>query len=161
MQWGGLLSSCRVRTSHCGGFSRGARALGTGAQQLPHPGCSSMWDLPGPGIEPTSPASTGGFLTTGSLGKSHWPWGIFKANHRRIRWSTSPCWTFLSPALMRRSDPAAGTSGLQEAEWWWGGSQKGLWKCSAQQWQWCVEVLLQESYRWSHGSGRGFMHGAL
>ena len=88
----GLLSSCSVRTSHCGGFSCcGARALGTGAQQWPHPACSSMWHLPGPGIEPTSPASIGGFLTTGSLGKSHRPWGIFKANHRRTRWSTSPC----------------------------------------------------------------------
>ena len=30
-----------------------------------------MWDLPGPGmIEPMSSASSGGFLTTGPLGKS-------------------------------------------------------------------------------------------
>ena len=29
-----------------------------------------MWDLPGPGIEPVSPALAGGFLTTGPLGKS-------------------------------------------------------------------------------------------
>ena len=29
-----------------------------------------MWDLPGPGIEPASPASAGGFLTTVPPGKS-------------------------------------------------------------------------------------------
>ncbi|KAJ8788368.1 hypothetical protein J1605_000424 [Eschrichtius robustus] len=30
----------------------------------------SMWDLPGPGIEPVSPALAGGFLTTVPPGKS-------------------------------------------------------------------------------------------
>ena len=29
-----------------------------------------MWDLPGPGIEPVSPALAGGFLTTAPPGKS-------------------------------------------------------------------------------------------
>ena len=29
-----------------------------------------MWDLPGPGIKPMSPALAGGFLTTGPPGKS-------------------------------------------------------------------------------------------
>ena len=29
-----------------------------------------MWDLPGPGLEPVSPALAGGFLTTESPGKS-------------------------------------------------------------------------------------------
>ncbi|KAJ8782454.1 hypothetical protein J1605_010162 [Eschrichtius robustus] len=29
-----------------------------------------MWDLPGPGLEPVSPALAGGFLTTVPLGKS-------------------------------------------------------------------------------------------
>ena len=28
-----------------------------------------MWDLPGPGIEPVSPALAGGFLTTAPAGK--------------------------------------------------------------------------------------------
>ena len=28
-----------------------------------------MWDLPGPGLEPVSPASAGGFLTTAPAGK--------------------------------------------------------------------------------------------
>ena len=31
----------------------------------------SMWDLPGPGLEPVSPALAGGFLTTEPPGKSH------------------------------------------------------------------------------------------
>ena len=31
-----------------------------------------MWDLPGPGLEPMSPALAGGFLTTAPRGKS-WP----------------------------------------------------------------------------------------
>ncbi|KAJ8779522.1 hypothetical protein J1605_012406 [Eschrichtius robustus] len=30
-----------------------------------------MWDLPGPGLEPVSPALAGGFLTTTPPGKSH------------------------------------------------------------------------------------------
>ena len=30
-----------------------------------------MWDLPGPGLEPVSPALAGGFLTTVPPGKSH------------------------------------------------------------------------------------------
>ena len=29
-----------------------------------------MWDLPGPGLEPVSPALSGGFLTTAPPGKS-------------------------------------------------------------------------------------------
>ena len=33
---------------------------------MPH----SLWNLPGPGIEPTSPALAGGFLTTGPPGRS-------------------------------------------------------------------------------------------
>ena len=31
-----------------------------------------MWDLPGPGIKPVSPALVGRFLTTGLLGKPMW-----------------------------------------------------------------------------------------
>ena len=30
-----------------------------------------MWDLPGPGLKPVSPALAGGFLTTAPPGKSH------------------------------------------------------------------------------------------
>ena len=31
-----------------------------------------MWDLPGPGLEPVSPALAGGFLTAAPPGKSVW-----------------------------------------------------------------------------------------
>ena len=40
------------------------RSCGTRAQLL-----RSMWDLPGPGLEPVSPALAGGFLTTAPPGK--------------------------------------------------------------------------------------------
>ena len=53
---------------HCGGFSCwGARALGVQASVFAARG---MWDLPGPEIEPISPALAGGFLTTAPPGKS-------------------------------------------------------------------------------------------
>ena len=32
-----------------------------------------MWDLPGPGLEPVSPALAGGFLTTAPPGKPQFP----------------------------------------------------------------------------------------
>ena len=57
---------------HVGFSSCGSRALerrlsscGTRAELL-----CGMWDLPGLGIEPVSPALAGGFLTTAPLGKS-------------------------------------------------------------------------------------------
>ena len=34
-----------------------------------------MWDLPGPGLEPVSPALAGGFLTTARPGKPQ-PWEV-------------------------------------------------------------------------------------
>ena len=84
---------CGVRASHCGGFSCcGAGALGSQASVVVAHGLSScglwalecrlsscgawayllrgMWDLPGAGIEPMSPAMAGGFLTTVPPGKS-------------------------------------------------------------------------------------------
>ena len=69
----GLLSSCSVWASRCGGFSScGASALerklnscGTRAM-FP----CSMWYFPRPGIEPVSPALAGRFLTTRQPGKS-------------------------------------------------------------------------------------------
>ena len=84
---------CGAQASHCGGFSCcGAWALGARASVVV--ACSlsscgsrvlecrlsscgaqayllhSMCDLPGPGIEPVSPAFTGRFLTTAPPGKS-------------------------------------------------------------------------------------------
>ena len=49
-----------------GSRRRGFSSCGARAQLL-----RSMWDLPGPGLEPMSPASAGGFLTTAPPGKSH------------------------------------------------------------------------------------------
>ena len=71
---------CSACASHCIGFSCcGARALGTWASVVVAHGLSScgsraqllhgMWDLPGPELEPVSPALAGGFLTTAPPGK--------------------------------------------------------------------------------------------
>ena len=88
-----MLFRSGVRASHCGGFSYcGSRALGARASELVARGLSScgsrtlerrlsscgaqasllcgMWDLPGPGLEPVSPALAGGFLNTAPPGKS-------------------------------------------------------------------------------------------
>ena len=44
------------------------RLQSTGSIVVVHePSCSSMWDLPGPGIEPMSPALAGGFFTMEAL----------------------------------------------------------------------------------------------
>ena len=53
------LSSCGSRALECRFSSCGTRA------QLLH----GMWDLPGPGLKPMSPALVGGLLTTVALGK--------------------------------------------------------------------------------------------
>ena len=96
----GATLRCGARASHCGGFSHcGARAVGAGASVVVAHGLSScglralehrlsscgawasllrsMWDLPGPGLEPVSPALAGRFLTTEPPGK---PW--FALNKR-------------------------------------------------------------------------------
>ena len=82
LQRAGATLCCGARASlHCGGFSCcGAWALGTQASVVAACGLRScgtwaqllrgMWDLPGPGIEPMSPALAGGFLTTVPPGKS-------------------------------------------------------------------------------------------
>ena len=87
LQRAGATLRCSARASHCGGFTCcGARALGAQASVAVARGISScgswalecrlsscdaraqllcgMWDLPGPGLEPVSPASAGRFLTT-------------------------------------------------------------------------------------------------
>ena len=75
LQRAGLLSSCGVRASHCGGFS----CCGVVAPQahLLH----GMWNLPGRGIEPMSPALAGRLLSTLPLGKS---WGIVLQNEMAL-----------------------------------------------------------------------------
>ena len=54
------LSSCGSRA-----LERRLSSCGTRAQLL-----RGMWDLPGPGLEPVSPALAGGFLTIAPPGKS-------------------------------------------------------------------------------------------
>ena len=88
----GATLRCGAQASHCGGFSCcAARALGAQASVVVARGLSScgsravesrlsscgaraqllrsMWDLPGPGLEPVSPALAGGFLATAPPGK--------------------------------------------------------------------------------------------
>ena len=88
----GATLRCGAGASHCGGFSCcGAWALGTRASVVVAHGLSScgsralehrlsscgawaqllrgMWDPPGPGLKPVSPALAGGFLTTAPPGK--------------------------------------------------------------------------------------------
>ena len=77
---GGYVLLWCVRFSLRGFSCCGARALGAQASVVVARGLSScgawalslrgMWDLPGPGIEPMSPALTGGFLTIVPPGKS-------------------------------------------------------------------------------------------
>ena len=80
----GATLRCGAQASHCSGFACcGAWAQGTQAQQFGMgalerrlSSCSTwaqlfcgMWDLPGPGLEPMSPALAGGFLSTAPPGK--------------------------------------------------------------------------------------------
>ena len=92
-EWGRATLHCSVRASHCGGFSCcGAHAVGAWASVVVALGLSSCgsrtlerrlsscgaqaqllrgtWDLPGPGLEPMSPALASGFLITAPPGKS-------------------------------------------------------------------------------------------
>ena len=92
----GFLQLRRVgATLHCSGFScHGAQDLGARASVAVARGLSScgsqalerrlrtcgawasllrgMWDLPGPGLEPVSPALAGRFLTTAPPGRSNY-----------------------------------------------------------------------------------------
>ena len=93
LQRAGATLCCGARASHCGGFSccrawaLGAQASVVVARRLSSCGsralerrvssCGAqaqllrgMWDLPGPGLEPVSPALAGRFLTTAPPGKS-------------------------------------------------------------------------------------------
>ena len=62
------LSSCGSRALECAGFSScmlGLSSCGAQAQLL-----CSIWNLPGPGIDPMSPALAGRFLSTAPAGRS-------------------------------------------------------------------------------------------
>ena len=66
--------SCSARASHYSGFSLQSMVeprLVLGSVVVAHGlSCYGTWDLPGPGIEPVSPALAGGFLSTVPPGKS-------------------------------------------------------------------------------------------
>ena len=72
LQWLLLLRSTGSRSmgfSSCGSQALEQRLSSCGARALL---LRSMWDLPGPGLEPVSPALAGGFLTTAPPGKPLW-----------------------------------------------------------------------------------------
>ena len=53
-----------------------------------------MWDLPGPGLEPMSPALAGGFLTTAPPGKPC-PYLLFEAyDGANLRFTLTPNSTY-------------------------------------------------------------------
>ena len=64
LRWPLLFRSTGPRVQASVVVTRGLSSCGTRAQLLCH-----MWDLPGPGIEPVSPALAGRFLTTVPPGK--------------------------------------------------------------------------------------------
>ena len=69
----GATLRCGARASHCGGLSFcGTQIIEPGSVVVAHgPSCiHGMLNLPGPGVEPVSPALAGGFLSTAPPGKS-------------------------------------------------------------------------------------------
>ena len=57
-----------------------------------------MWDLPGLGLEPTSPALAGGFLTTAPAGKSQYVTDFKSIAHiQKCENKTKPNKTYLWP----------------------------------------------------------------
>ena len=101
LQQAGATPSCGAWASHCGGFScYGARALGVWASVVVVCGLSScgawaqllrsMWNLPGPGLKPLSPALAGRFLTTVPPGKpENWHIFFFKC---LVEFTSEPIW---------------------------------------------------------------------
>ena len=71
---GGLLAAVAPSLAERGlGGSRASVACGVGSEHRPG-GCGAsslrgVWGLPGPGMEPVSPALAGGFFTTEPLGR--------------------------------------------------------------------------------------------
>ena len=95
---GWTFSSCSAWTSYCSGFcccrasAPGSRGFSSCDSRAPESGFSGhgprdwflrgMWNLPGSGIEPVSPALTGGLLNTGSPGKSYFTYFHSKRNNK-------------------------------------------------------------------------------
>ena len=74
--WASVVAACRL--SSCGTRALECRLSSCGARvQLLH----GMWDPPRPGIEPASPALSGGLLTTAPPGKSQFIFLRFFLKH--------------------------------------------------------------------------------
>ena len=76
LQWLLLLQSTASRCSGSVVVARGLSSCGSWAPEHRLSSCGTrasllhgMWDLPGPGLEPMSPALAGGFLTAAPPGK--------------------------------------------------------------------------------------------
>ena len=155
----GVTLHCGERASHCSGFSCcGTRALGMWASvavalrlsscglwapvhrlssyyawaQLFH----GMWDFPGPGMEPMSPALTGGFLTTAPPGKS--PDEFYLFIYLFIYWL---CWVFVAARGLSLVAASRGYSSSQCVGFslWWhlllqsmGSRRVGFLSCNTQ-----------------------------
>ena len=114
-----------------------------------------MWDLPKPGIEPMSPALAGGFLTTGSPGKSSY-WLFLKLAVLNIHWRDW-CWSWNSITLATWCEELT----HWERPWCWerlkvggGGDDRGWdgWMASPTQWTW---VWVNSGRWWWTGSLAG------
>ena len=73
-----------------------------------------MWDLPGPGLEPVSPALAGGFLTTEPPGKPNFSLFIYLFIYKFILfiyfWL---CWVFIAVCGLSLVVVSGGYSSLQ------------------------------------------------
>ena len=67
LQW--LLSLWSMGSRHAGFSSYGSQALEHRLSRVRAQFLHGIWDLPGPGLKPVSPALAGGFLTTAPPGK--------------------------------------------------------------------------------------------
>ena len=63
--WASVVVACRLSSCDLRALERRLSSCGARTKLL-----HGMWDLPGPGIEPMSPALAGGFLTIAPPGKS-------------------------------------------------------------------------------------------
>ena len=94
-EWG-LFSSWGARACHCGGFSllqsTSSRHIGFSSCGLPVQLLHSMWNLPGSGSEPVSPA--GGFLSTAQPGKPSQGQFLMQRHNNwfRIQVYVGSCW---------------------------------------------------------------------
>ena len=94
-------SSCGTRLGSCGSQALELRlsSCGTRAQLL-----RGMWDLPGPGSEPVSPALAGRFLATAPPGKSLNP-AVLRLNPTAHDFSDSPIYFLRGHSLFWKFFP--------------------------------------------------------